>query len=629
MPRTPWTVSPIGAALTGRTVKYERILVTGGAGFIGSHVVELLRQQGRHVRVLDVLEAPTHQRQPRFPAGVEFLQGDIRSKIDVDRAVESMDAVIHLAATGGFTPDISHYLETNSVGTAHLMEAARRTGVRRMVVASSVAVYGEGAYRCSRHGLQFPLARRNEVLEKGLWEPPCPVCGGPLEPVCTPEEKPVAPRSPYSISKYVQERLILGSDIPGTALRFFLTYGPRQSLTNPYTGIVSIFTSRLLNDAPPILYEDGKQTRDFVYVEDVARAIVHVLESEAAVGQVYNVGTGKGTSVFELAGLLAELYGKRVEPSIPGQYRPGEARHCVADIRKLSELGWNPKVSLREGLRRTVDWASSQGEVQDHLAKALSGLRESGVVRAVEFPRSAAAEGLSVIIPAYNEAGNLPPMIERTVAHLPGIVDDFEIIVVNDGSMDGTGAIADRLAAENKRVSVVHHPVNLGFGAAIRSGYLRARKDWVASVPADQQFDIRDLERLWRNRREVDFVSGRRVGRRDPWSRRLISALYNRGMRVVFGVRLDDINWIKLWRRSIFDRIRIESRGFGIDAEITVKARELNLRFTQVDLPHHPRIWGKTTCLRWGTIYRTAVELLRVPKLVRRMKQDLDGSPER
>ncbi len=235
---------------------------------------------------------------------------------------------------------------------------------------------------------------------------------------------------------------------------------------------------------------------------------------------------------------------------------------------------------------------------------------------------AASGEGLSVVVPAYNEAGNLESIVRYVAAEVDALVSDFEIIVVDDGSRDGTGVIAERLAAEDERVRVVHHPFNIGFGAAQKSGFRQACKDWVVVVPADHQFDARDLGRLWDRRREADLVGSRRVQRRDPLPRKLVSALYNRGLRALYGLPLRDLNWVKLWRRALFDQISIESPGFGVDAEIVAKATALGYRVAEVDVPHHPRTWGTPTGIRLGTLVRTGRELLRIGPMLRRMRHE-------
>jgi glycosyltransferase involved in cell wall biosynthesis len=291
----------------------------------------------------------------------------------------------------------------------------------------------------------------------------------------------------------------------------------------------------------------------------------------------------------------------------------------VADPSRLRAHGWTPRVSLAGGLERYAEWIAGQGDVGDAFGGALAGLRRARVVRRAEPAAPRESEGLSVIVPAYNEAGNLESLVRYVECEVARLVSDHEIIVVDDGSRDGTGALADRLALEEENVRVVHHPFNIGFGGAQKSGFAAARKRWVAVVPADHQFDARDLRLLWERRAGADLVGSRRVDRQDPLPRRLVSALYNTSMRARFALPLHDINWVKLWRRELLDRIAIESRGFGVDAEIVAKARWLGYRVVEVDVPHHPRTWGTPTGIRLRTLLSTGRELLRLGPMRRRM----------
>ncbi|MBU1727173.1 MAG: SDR family NAD(P)-dependent oxidoreductase [Candidatus Omnitrophica bacterium] len=367
----------------------KNILVTGGAGLIGSHTVDLLLEKGYRVRILDNLEKPTHLsgRPSYIPSRAEFIEGDIRSERDVKGALKGIDGVIHLAATGGFTPRIIEYLEANTIGTALMLQIIRneRLPIKKIVVASSVAVYGEGKYQCSKHGVVFPPIRPIEQMERKEWELKCPFCASELKALATDELTPVKPQKVYSVSKFDQERLVLGLGeefgIPSAALRYFVTYGPRQSLSNPYTGLCSIFSTRLLNDLPAVVYEDGLQTRDFVYVKDVAAASVLVLESDKSDRQVYNVGTGNSLSVLDIAKTLSRIYKKDIAPEIGGKFRPGEVRHIVADIAKLKSIGFKPKYTFEDGIREYVEWIRSQGDVKDYFSRAQTDLTKDQVVR--------------------------------------------------------------------------------------------------------------------------------------------------------------------------------------------------------------------------------------------------------
>jgi dTDP-L-rhamnose 4-epimerase len=368
----------------------RRALVTGGAGLIGSHLTDLLAAEGWAVRVLDNLEPQTHGRgRPAWlRPDAELLAGDVRDPGTLAAALEGVDTVFHLAAYGGYMPEIAKFVEVNSLGTARLLETIRdgRRPVRKLIVASSQAVYVEGAVECPAHGLQFPPRREAAALAAARFGVPCPVCGGETLPRPTPERAPTGGETVYALTKVDQERLTLAwsrqTGVPAVALRFACTYGPRQSLHNPYTGVIAVFCTRLLNGLPPVLYEDGEQTRDLCYVSDVARACQLAAESDALDGLAVNVGTGRATSVRRLAEILADRLGVRVAPEIPGAFRPGEMRALTPDIGLARAAGFEPSVSLEDGLGRFVDWLRSQGPVTERFAGSVDRLREVGIVQA-------------------------------------------------------------------------------------------------------------------------------------------------------------------------------------------------------------------------------------------------------
>jgi dTDP-L-rhamnose 4-epimerase len=372
-----------------------KALVTGGAGLIGSHIVDLLlREHGFDVRILDNLEPSTHlEGAPAWiPPEAEFMQGDMRSLDDVEKALTGVDVVFHLAAYGGFAPELTKMTDVNACGTSRIFEAIRTKGldVRKIVTASSQAVYGEGAYTCLEHGVFYPDRRPIEQLDRGEWEVACPVCNEPASGAPIPEEAPLKFGGVYALSKYFEERLTLALGrewgIPAVALRFALTYGPRQSVFNAYSGVCSIFSTRLLNGLPPVIYEDGRQVRDFTFVEDVARANVHVMLDERIDGDVFNVGTGTGTSLWEFACLLRDAYGAEVDPVTPGEYRPMDFRHLIADSSKLQRLGWRPKVSVAEGVRRYAEWILSGDRPAEYFSEAEAALKQLRIVRPVVVP---------------------------------------------------------------------------------------------------------------------------------------------------------------------------------------------------------------------------------------------------
>ncbi len=359
-----------------------KVLVTGGAGFIGSHLVDALVDRGHAVRVLDNLEPEVHgpdARPVNLHAGAEFQQGDVRDETALWRALRDVEVVVHLAAAVGVGQsmvDIVKFTEVNTLGTARLLELLRhrRHRVGKLIVASSMSAYGEGRYRCPVHGPVYPPPRDPARLARGAWEMTCPICGEDTEALAISEDTPLRPISVYGLTKRDQEELCLivgrALELPAVALRFFGVYGPRQSLSNPYSGIVAIFIARILNGEPPPIFEDGKETRDFVHVQDVVQAILLAMGSSRADHQVFNVGTGRDTSIFRLGELLCEALGGDVRPDLCGRYRVGDVRHGVADISRIQQvLGYQPQVRIEDGLRELITWARSNPQLADLLAK--------------------------------------------------------------------------------------------------------------------------------------------------------------------------------------------------------------------------------------------------------------------
>jgi dTDP-L-rhamnose 4-epimerase len=349
-----------------------RVLITGGAGFIGSHVANLLTEHGCRVRAYDTLTDQVHGGADGFPdhlhADVECVNGDVRDRDALRAALQDVDAVYHLAAAVGVGQSmyqIAHYTAVNNLGTAILLECLAERPVERLVVASSMSVYGEGLYRLGDRLIE-PAGRARDQLRRGEWE--VLEAGVPLTPVPTPEEKTPIPTSVYALSKYDQEKLcLLAGDaygIPTVALRFFNVYGPYQALSNPYTGVLAIFAARCLNGNPPLIFEDGRQQRDFVNVRDVARACMLAMTTTAT-GQAFNVGSGKAYSIAEIAEAIIEAVGANVAPEVTGNFRVGDIRHCYADIGKARQfLGYEPQVGLRDGLKQLAEWLS-QAETRD------------------------------------------------------------------------------------------------------------------------------------------------------------------------------------------------------------------------------------------------------------------------
>jgi dTDP-L-rhamnose 4-epimerase len=376
--------------MTGRPTA----LVTGGAGLIGSHIVDAALAAGWDVRIFDRLEPQTHRhgKPPWVPAAAEFVQGDVRNRRDWERALSGVDVVFHQAAYGGYMPQIAKFFHVNSYGTALMLETIRdrRLPVRKLVLASSQAVYDEGAYTCPAHGRFYGAPRAEERLARGDYAVHCPICDAEATPVSTDEEAPIGGRNVYAISKFDQERLVLtwgaATGVPVVALRYSCTYGPRQSLFNPYTGVIAIFCTRLVNDQPPLIYEDGRQSRDMVYVEDVARANLLVACDPRADGRVFNVGTGQAVEIADLAYRLAAKLDKPIAPHVPGEYRPGEMRALISDISRIAEFGFQPRIDLDTGIDRYLAWIRSQGSITDYFAAAERLLHRKSVVKRTVTP---------------------------------------------------------------------------------------------------------------------------------------------------------------------------------------------------------------------------------------------------
>ena len=376
------------------TMHRKRALVTGGAGLIGSHIVDLLVQEGWQVRILDNLEPQTHKKgKPQWihPAA-EFRQGNVQDYETMHSALTDIDIVFHEAAYGGYMPEMAKYVLVNSFGTAQMLEIIRdhKLPIQKVVVASSQAVYSEGAAHCEVHGHVVPLLRPTEQLRAGDFQVRCPNCGRPSVSIPTPEATPGGGETVYALTKVDQERLVLlwgkQTGIPTVALRYSCTYGPRQSLFNPYTGVIAIFCTRLLNGQPPIMYEDGGQTRDLCFVEDIAQANLLAATTDNLNGLPVNVGSGRATSVRDLAGIIAQQLGVFIEPLARGEFRPGEIRSLISDITRIRSIGYEPRVRLEEGIERYIAWIRTQGAVEDYFAKAETGLREKGIVQNVAKP---------------------------------------------------------------------------------------------------------------------------------------------------------------------------------------------------------------------------------------------------
>jgi dTDP-L-rhamnose 4-epimerase len=367
-----------------------RTLVTGGAGFVGSHLVRRLLELGDEVVVLDSLDEQVHTTAPVPPDGARFVKGDVGDRAAAADALRGVDRVVHLAAAVGVGQsmyEIARYVDQNTLSTAVFLECLLQATPRpaRLVVASSMSIYGEGEYVCATHGHRSPGPRAETQLLSREWEVVCPDCEQPVEPIGTSESKPLLPTSVYAVTKRDHEELCLSVGaaygIPAVALRFFNIYGPGQALSNPYTGVAAIFASRLLNDRPALVFEDGQQSRDFIHVTDICEGIVRALESEEAVGLAINLGVGRPVTVLDVGTALAQGLGKEIAPEVTGKYRAGDIRHCFADVSRAEKvLGFRAAVTLNAGMAHLIEWLRDQSAV-DHVDHATSQLVALGLAR--------------------------------------------------------------------------------------------------------------------------------------------------------------------------------------------------------------------------------------------------------
>lgn len=377
----------------------KNILITGGAGFIGSNIALKLIQKGLKVTVLDNLSPQIHGDNPEYTSPlynsiigkVNFIKGTVTSKDDWNNAIKDQDAIIHLAAetgTGQSMYEIQKYIDVNIGGTGIMLDilANQPHQVKKVVVAASRAIYGEGKYRCEEHGIVYPTQRLDIDMAKGDFHCKCPVCHKDVEILPTTEDSKIHPTSVYGITKQNQEQMVLtvckSLDIAAVGYRYQNVYGPGQSLSNPYTGILSIFSTRIKNGNSINIFEDGKETRDFVYIDDVADATILGLEKDEANDQVYNVGTGVATDVVTVANTLAGFYGKKVPITISGNYRLGDIRHNFADISKIkSELGFQPKWNFNQGIEAFTNWVNQQDIPEDKYESSIEEMKKKGLYK--------------------------------------------------------------------------------------------------------------------------------------------------------------------------------------------------------------------------------------------------------
>jgi len=374
-----------------KSKKYHKILITGGAGFIGSFLADQLISLGYKVRILDNLEDQVHKDvKPEYlNKQAQFIKGDIRNYYELQKAIKEIDAVFHLAAAVGVTQSnyqIKKYVDTNTGGVANLLDILVNTKnkVKKLITISSMTGYGEGNYSCRRCGVVRPSLRNQKQLRGKEWNLYCPNCHNQIVPVPTDEKALDYPNSVYGLSKKFQQDLsfLIGNvyNIPVVVLRGFNIYGPRQSLSNPYTGVTAIFISRLKNNKEAVVFEDGLQTRDFVSVHDVVEAFVLSLEKSEADHQMFNIGSGRGTPILEIAKTISKLMDKKGPIKVNNEFRKNDIRHCFADISKAREiLGWQPKIGLEEGFKELVDWSMTQ-QAEDKFSQARKELEQKDLI---------------------------------------------------------------------------------------------------------------------------------------------------------------------------------------------------------------------------------------------------------
>jgi dTDP-L-rhamnose 4-epimerase len=364
-------------------------LVTGGAGFIGSHTIDRLLDRGDEVVAIDNLSPPVHPEEGMpsfFPVKAKFIKGDICQPAHMENALAGVDAIFHLAAQQDYLLDFSTFARVNEFGTALLYEiiVRRKLPIKKIVVASSQAVYGEGKYSCKQHGVVFPPGRSIDQLAHRKWDPVCPKCSSVLQPVATDENSPLNPSSHYGISKQSAENwaLSLGRkfQIPTVILRHSITQGPRQSPHNAYSGILRSFTTRLLSNKPPTIFEDGRQLRDYVHVKDAVDANLLVLDDDRANYRTFNVGGLTAISVLEYYDKIAECLRVATPAQVSEKFRVGDVRHIFSDSSSLHDLGWKPHRATREIIQDYVDWLRGLPKIPDEYAKAEKVMTASGVV---------------------------------------------------------------------------------------------------------------------------------------------------------------------------------------------------------------------------------------------------------
>ncbi len=450
----------------------KRVLITGGAGFIGSHLADRLLARGDRVRILDNLEPQIHPHgKPDYvPAQAEFIHGDVRDRNAFARALESVDAVIHLAAavgTGQSMYQIRKYADVNVGGLSTLLDILAETQARpKVIFPGSATSYGECAHRCPEHGVFFPELRPLAQLQQRQWDVLCPQCHATCDPVPIPEHQPLRPKFVYGIHKKVSEELLhaVGEayDIPYTILRFFNVYGPRQSLSNPYTGVIPIFSSRIQSGKPPVVIEDGNESRDFVWVQDVVSALQLAVDNDAANRQTFNVGTGERTRIVDIAHLLLQLHASSLQPDINHEFRKHDFRHSVADISAIQKtLGYRPTVRFADGMRELFSWMQKQESV-DFFDRAYRELQERGMINASAQPLS--QPKVAAVILNWNGFDNT---VECVQSLQNSGYSNLHIVVADNGSKNNE---AQRLQQTLPDVTVLANEKNLGVAGGNNTG---------------------------------------------------------------------------------------------------------------------------------------------------------------
>ncbi len=605
--RAPW--GPITLSVTGM-----RVLVTGGAGFIGTQVVATLRARGHEPVVFDALLPSAHPEPPPPRPQERRIVADVRDRAAVEAALRGIDAVCHQAAMVGLGKDFADapgYVGCNDLGTAVLLAAMADAGVHRLVLAGSMVVYGEGRYTCPGHGVVRPGPRGVDELAAGRFEPRCPQCGAQLGPGLVDEDAPTDPRNVYAATKLAQEHLAASwaraTGGRAVSLRYHNVYGPGMPRDTPYAGVASFFRSALARGEAPTVYEDGGQRRDFVHVRDIAAANAVALEAlpERAPGTLtaYNTGSSQPHTVGEMAHALAEAHGGPA-PVVTGEYRLGDVRHITASSRRIAEdLGWRAEIGFAEGM---AEFAREEMRPAADPATGATGAA-AGAVRPAP---------VDVVLPCLDEAAALPWVLARIPA-------GWRAIVVDNGSTDGSAEIARDLGA-----TVVHEP-RRGFGAACHAGLLAAEADIVCFCDCDASLDPALLAPFVAAVRDGD--SDLVLGRRRPQGRgawpphaRAGNLALARMLRRRTGLRLHDLGPLRAARRTALLGLGLTDRRSGYPLQMVVRAADAGWRIEERDVPYRPRTGRSKVTGTWrGTWHavRDMSGVLHQPPLTPRTKE--------